>query len=130
MPSKDNFPTFRDSKDTLMHDPYEFLTKLDRQLRLHNVPSDRYGSVLVSCITDRLMQDWIETNILATNTSWEEVKRRFREKYDDPEIKNRLMVQLEKCTQAMTERVYQYTENYQSLVVRVSGGAPIDTGLI
>ena len=73
------------------------------------------------------MQDWIEQNILATCTTWDEIKRRFRQKYDDPNIKNKLIVQLQGCHQAMSARVHQYTEEYQSLVVRVSGGAPIDT---
>ena len=127
MPSAGSFPTFRDPKDKMMHDPYEFLTKLDRQLKLHAVPPERYGSVLVSCMTDRLHQDWIESNILTTCKTWDEVKMRFRQRYDDPQIKNDLMLQLEKCTQSLHERVYTYTERYQALVVRVSSGAPIDT---
>lgn len=127
MPSIDNFPKFRDPKDKLMHDPYEFLAKLERQLKFHGVDIDRYGTVLVNCVDDRLQQDWIESNILTTCTSWEEIKRRFRERYDDPTIKNKLILELEGCHQEMNERVFQYTEKYQSLVVRVSGGAPIDT---
>lgn len=127
MPPRDAFPTFRDPKDKLMEDPFEFLVKLERQLKLHRVPLDRYGVILVSCLRDRLMQEWVETNIVATCQTWEDMKRRFKEKYDDPEIKNRLMLQLEKCIQSFDERVYEYTERYQSLVVRISAGAPIDT---
>jgi len=127
MPSLDNFPKFRDPKDKLMEDPYEFLVRLERQLKFYDLDTARYGTVLVNCVPDRLMQDWIEQNILATCTTWEEIKRRFRQKYDDPAIKNKLIVQLRNCHQAMSERVHQYTEQYQSLVVRVSGGAPIDT---
>ena len=126
MPSKENFPTFRDPKDKLMHDPYEYLSKLNRAMRIQGVPPERYGHALLMGITDRLQQEWIETNLLATNTSWDEVQRRFKEQYDDPALRNQLMLQLEKCTQHMSERVYEYTERYQSLVVRVSGGAPID----
>jgi hypothetical protein len=127
MPSRDNFPTFRDPKDKLMEDPYEFLAQLERQLKLHNVPPSRYGIVLIACLRDRIMQEWVETNIVATCQSWEDMKRRFKEKYDDPQLKNRLMLQLEKCIQGITERVYEYTERFQSLVVRISAGAAIDT---
>lgn len=127
MPSLDNFPKFRDPNDKLMSDPYEFLVRLERQLKFYDLDTARYGTVLVNCVPDRLMQDWIEQNILATCTTWDEIKRRFRQKYDDPNIKNKLIVQLQGCHQAMSARVHQYTEEYQSLVVRVSGGAPIDT---
>lgn len=127
MPPRDAFPTFRDPKDKLMDDPFEFLIKLERQLKLHRVPLDRYGVILVSCLRDRLMQEWVETNIVSTCHTWEDMKTRFKEKYDDPEIKNRLMLQLEKCVQSFDERVYEYTERFQSLVVRISAGAPIDT---
>ncbi len=127
MPPRDAFPTFRDPKDKLMDDPFEFLIKLERQLKLHRVPLDRYGVILVSCLRDRLMQEWVESNIVATCHTWEDMKTRFKEKYDDPEIKNRLMLQLEKCVQSFDERVYEYTERFQSLVVRISAGAPIDT---
>jgi hypothetical protein len=127
MPSRDNFPMFRDPKDSLMSDPAEFLIKLERQMRLHGVPEPRYGSVLISCLSDRLMQDAVEYNILNTNIRWDDVKVRFIEKYKDPELRNRLLLQLEKCTQHTTERAYQYTERFQSLVVRASGGAPVDT---
>lgn len=127
MPSPDCFPKFRDSKDKLMSDPHEFLMLLERRMTFHGVPANRYGVVLVSCLPDRLMQDWVETNIVATCQSWEDMKRRFKAKYDDPEIKERLIAQLEECTQKMSERVHQYTERFQSLVVRISGGAPIDT---
>lgn len=127
MPPREAFPTFRDPKDKLMDDPFEFLAKLERQLKLYRVPRDRYGVILVSCLRDRLMQEWVETNIVATCHTWEDMKTRFKEKYDDPEIKNRLMLQLEKCVQSFDERVYEYTERYQSLVVRISAGAPIDT---
>jgi hypothetical protein len=127
MPSQDCFPRFRDHKDKNMSDPHEFLIKLERQLKLYSVPVDRYGAVLISCLPDRLMQDWVETNIVGTCQSWDDVKRRFKEKYDDPEIKNQLMVQLERCVQGFGERIHQYTERFQSLVVRISSGAPIDT---
>ena len=127
MPSRDNFPTFRDPKDKLMEDPYEFLAQLERQLKLHNVPPSRYGVVLIACLRDRIQQEWVETNIVATCQSWDDMKKRFKEKYDDPQLKNRLMLQLEKCVQGLPERVYEYTERYQSLVVRISAGAPIDT---
>jgi O-succinylbenzoate synthase len=107
MPSKDNFPTFRDPKDSLMSDPAEFLIKLERQMRLHSVPESRYGSVLISCLPDRLMQDAVEHNILNTNINWDDVKVRFIEKYKDPELRNRLMLQSEKCTQHTTERAFR-----------------------
>jgi hypothetical protein len=128
MPSGANcFPIFRDPNNKLMSDPHEFLVKLERQLRLYSVPSDSYGIVLVSCVTDRLMQDWIEQHLIPNCSTWSEMKEMFKEKYFDPEIKERLIGQLEKCVQAMGERVHQYTERFQSLVVRISSGTPIDT---
>lgn len=127
MPSGDCFPKFRDPKDKLMHDPHEFLLQLERRMTFHGVPANRFGIVLVSCLPDRLMQDWVEANIVATCHTWDEMKHRFKGKYDDPEIKERLIAQLEECTQKMSERAHQYTERFQSLVVRISGGAPIDT---
>lgn len=110
-----------------MKDPYEFLTKLERQLKLFSVPANKYGSVLVSCVQDRLMCDHIEKNILPVCSTWEAVKLEFRRTYDDPQLKNEYILQLENCTQSMTERVYQYTERYQSLAMRTSGGSSIDT---
>jgi hypothetical protein len=127
MPGRECFPTFRDPRDKLMSDPHEFLSKLDRQLKLYSVPSDRYGVVLISCLRDRIMQEWVETNIVATCHTWEDVKLRFKLKYDDPEIKNQLMSQLENCLQRTDERVYEYTERYHALVVRISSGATVDT---
>jgi hypothetical protein len=73
------------------------------------------------------MQDWIEQHLIPNCSTWSEMKEMFKEKYFDPEIKERLIGQLEKCVQAMGERVHQYTERFQSLVVRISSGTPIDT---
>jgi hypothetical protein len=73
------------------------------------------------------MQDWIEQQVIAKCSTWSEMKDMFKEKYNDPEIKEQLIGQLEKCVQAMGERAHQYTERFQSLVVRISSGAPIDT---
>ena len=127
MPDLKNFPKFRDPQDTLMADPTEFLIKLERQMRLFGVPEEKYGSLLLACLTDRQMQDAVENNILATNPKWSDVKSRFIEKYRDPELRNRLLLQLERCTQSTTERVYQYTERFQALATRSSGGTAVDT---
>ena len=127
MPPPGSFPTFRDRNDELMSDAHEFLVKLDRQLKLHDVPADRYGMILISCITDRIMADWVEKNIVGTCTSWDDVKRRFKEKYNDPALKNQLLAQLKSCTQRVDERVQHYFERFQSLVIRISGGTSIDT---
>src|SRR5437870_5801743 len=69
------------------------------------------------------------TNIIDTSSSWSEVKRKFREKYEDHQLKNKLLLKLEKCVQGMHERVYEYTERYQSLVVRTSSGQSIDSAM-
>ena len=55
------------------------------------------------------------------------MKQRFINKYEDPGLKDALLGQLEKCVQAVTDRVHEYTERFQSLVMRISGGQPIDT---
>lgn len=131
MPSKENFPVFRDPKDENMHDPTEFLIKLDRQLKLHAVPEKRYGDVLIACLPDRLMQDYMGTTIIPQSSSWKDIQRRFQEKYNDPTLKNKLIVKLGKCVQHMDERVtlYEYTEKFQSLVVRITGGLAIDSAM-
>ena len=92
--SKRTTSQISDPNDKLMADPYEFLVRLERQLKFYDIDTARYGTVLVNCVPDRLMQDWIEQNILATCTTWDEIKHRFRQKYDDPNIKNKLIVQL------------------------------------
>jgi hypothetical protein len=127
MPSRDNFPTFRDPHDKLMTDPYEFLQKLERALKLHSVPAKQYGAVLVSCITDRVQQEWMETNILALCPDWSDVKRKFQLKYTDARMKSVLLRELDDCTQESNEPVYQYTERFNSLVCRIASGLPIDT---
>lgn len=127
MPSPNPFPCFRDPSDDTMSDPFEFLVKLERLLKLYNVPSTQWGPVLVSCLPNRQMQEWVESNILMTCTSWEAVKMQFKMKYDDPQFRNRLMEKLGDCTQRFTERAHEYTERFNALVVRVSAGAAVDT---
>jgi hypothetical protein len=99
MPSRDNFPTFRDARDKLMSDPYEFLQRLERALKLHSVPVKQYGAVLVSCITDRIQQEWVELNILTVCPTWADIKRKFQEKYVDARLKGVLLRELDDCTQ-------------------------------
>jgi hypothetical protein len=127
MPSRDNFPTFRDPHDKLLNDPFEFLQKLERALKLHSVPPKQYGSVLVSCINDRIQQEWVETNLLAVCPDWSDVKRKFQLKYTDARMKSALLLELDDCTQEHSEPVYQYTERFNSLVCRIASGLPIDT---
>jgi hypothetical protein len=126
MPSKETFPKFRDSRDRMMSDPHEFLVLLDRTMQTYNVPADKYAQVLVMCVADRLMQDHIEKVIIPSSSSWTEVKRQFSEKYTDPALKDELMRKFGECAQRTGERVYQYTERYHSLAVRLYGDKRID----
>ena len=128
MPSRDHFPLFRDPNDTLMRDPSEFLVQLERQLKYCSVPLERYSTVLVACLPERLMQERVERDVVATCTSWDDMKLRFRQMYEDTNYKQDLMMQLDRCTQSMTERVGQYTERYQALLVRIHSGTVFDIG--
>jgi hypothetical protein len=60
LPDQKYFPIFRDARNAPMHDPALFLRKLDRQLSLHEVPRASWEKVLVSCVTEDLMQEWID----------------------------------------------------------------------
>jgi hypothetical protein len=127
LPSMDNFPMFRDKHDKLLSDPYEFLRQLERKLVLYGVPKSRYGAVLVARMDTRLVQDYIEHNILASTSSWSRIKDKFMQQYTDPVSRNELLEQLHHCTQRGNERVQAYVERFQSLVIRVAGREPTDT---
>ena len=127
MPSRNSFPTFRDRQVKLMEDPYEFLVQLERAMKYHGVPQDKYATILVACLPDRLMQERVEHTVVAKCTSWEEIKLRFKQMYEDTNYKQDLMMQLDRCTQVQGERVSQYTERFQAILLRISSGSTVDT---
>lgn len=126
MPNRENFPTFRDPKDEEMRDPHEFTTKLNRALDLHGVPERHRGRVLLSCITDRVMAEDVERTIVNVSTDYKQMVEKFKEKFHDPTMRNKWLVELRQCKMAFRERAYEYSERFQALVVRVSGNFPID----
>jgi hypothetical protein len=74
------------------------------------------------------MQETIEKNIRSLNNDWELIKRFFRQKYTDPKLTDQLITELDNCTQSIGgERVYHYTERFDSLVCRIASGGPINT---
>ena len=127
LPDIKNFPTFRDEKDDLMKDPYEFLTKLERLMEFYSIRGKKRGQLLLQCVPDRVLQDSVQANIIKPSRSWAEMKRRFIEKFDDPTLKNKLFVELEHCAQEMKERVHAYTQRFHNLVCRIACGKPTDT---
>ena len=127
LPDIKNFPTFRDEKDDLMKDPYEFLTKLERLMEFYSIRGKKRGQLLLQCVPDRVLQDSVQANIIKPSRSWVEMKRRFIEKFDDPTLKNKLFVELEMCAQGMKERVHAYTQRFHNLVCRIACGKPTDT---
>ena len=127
LPDIKNFPTFRDEKDELMKDPYEFLTKLERLMEFYSIRGKKRGQLLLQCVPDRVLQDSVQANIIKPSRSWVEMKRRFIEKFDDPTLKNKLFVELEHCAQEMKERVHAYTQRFHNLVCRIACGKPTDT---
>ena len=120
MPSRNSFPTFRDRQVKLMEDPYEFLVQLERAMKYHGVPQDKCATIPVACLPDRLMQERVKHTVVAKCTSWEGIKLRFKQMYEDTNYKQDLMMQLDRCTQVQGERVSQYTERFQAIVLRIS----------
>lgn len=118
MPPASEFPVFRDPSDSRMSDPRLFFNKLERALRFHSVPEELWKRVLVSCVHDELMQQWIEGNIVPADKckSWTDVVKAFSSHYIDPSLKNKYAVQLEKLRQGPKERVHAYGEKYMNLM--------------
>ena len=119
LPDQKYFPIFRDAKNPDMKDPGLFLRKLDRQLNLHDIPRGSWEKILVSCVTEDLMQEWIENHLVDKDLEWNEVKTLFTNQFTDPALRNNLDLELQNTTQDIGERAHQYNEKYDSLITRL-----------
>lgn len=117
MPSKGEFTRFRSTPD--LKDAEHFLRMLQRDLDHHRVPLADYERVLMTAVSDELIQDWIEKECIQKGKSWEAVKQEFVKRYDDKAITAKLALEFDTRTQKPHESVADYAEAYRKLMTRL-----------
>jgi hypothetical protein len=124
MPFMKEFPVFRDPSDSQMNDPRLFFNKLERALIFHSVPDNKWRRVVVSCVHDDLMQQWIEENLIPVDKckTWQDFVKAFSNRYTDPSLTNKYIMELDSLRQRQNERVHTYGEKYTSLMSRLNYG--------
>ena len=99
MPSKDQFPIFRDPSEEDMRDPRLFFRKLLRRCQFHNVPKEYYvRKVLVACMPNDPLAQWVEDNIILADLSWDEAMVLFTVIHTDTQLENQLLDRLAKLS--------------------------------
>jgi hypothetical protein len=119
MPAREQFPTFRDHNDDDMRDPRLFFRKLVRCIRYHEVPPNRYLSLLVTCMPDDLLAAWVEDNIVKENLPWNKSMELFTAKQTDTNLESQLVSKLAAIRMYPSERSYKYIERYTTLLNRL-----------
>ena len=116
MPAREQFPIFRDPMDDDMRDPRLFFRKLVRRIRYHEVPPNRYLSLLVTCMPDDILAAWVEDNIVKQQLSWVDSMELFTAKQTDTNLESQLVSQLAAIRMYANERSYKYIKHYTTFI--------------
>jgi hypothetical protein len=116
LPDLKNFPTFTGNQDV-----FTFIAALQDRLRLFDVPTDKYLSILKACIPDKEVarRNWVQSELINKNVRWEGrdgAKVRFCRQYAQPGIQEAKFNELNTIQQGQNERASSFIDRLRALL--------------
>ena len=96
----------------------QFLKRLEMVLEVNvgdRIPKSSWPLALMHIIKDRAAAEWINTNIIKQNLSWDETKKEFTIHFQRAETSAIAMKNYHSCRQKSDENVQSYSDRFESI---------------